>query len=62
MKSTVNFYSAGLQALLAEGIMDVTHTEGLNKTIPHNLILRLMHALYSRVPPCGHSSYVDTRP
>ncbi len=26
MKSTVNFFSAGLQALLAEGIMDVTLT------------------------------------
>ena len=47
MKSTVNFYSARLQTLLAEVIMDVTLTLKIYiMTNPYNLTLRLMHATY----------------
>ncbi len=47
-KTTV-IYSAGLQALLAEGTMDGTLTgkiEGLPMTNPYNLTSRLMPGIY----------------
>ncbi len=60
MESTVNFYSAGLQALLAEGILDVTLTSKVyiwQPIYPRQIIVEPT-CVYAKLAHMRHFLYV----